>query len=142
GVTRVKDIVSGKVSHSSFLEPEKQNPEPQRAQRHTEARQRGSVTVSRMSGFNAVVNVGLDENWLGHPLAIANLYGYGRLAWNPDLSSEQIAEEWIQLTFGSSPQVANTISKMLLSSWHIYENYTGPLGLQTLTDITGPHYGP
>ena len=93
-------------------------------------------------GFNAVVNVGLDENWLGHPLAMANLYGYGRLAWNPDLSSEQIAEEWIQLTFASSPQVVNTISKMLLSSWHIYENYTGPLGLQTLTDITGPHYGP
>ena len=73
---------------------------------------------------------------------MANLYGYGRLAWNPDLSSEQIAEEWIQLTFGTSPQVVNTISKMLLSSWHIYESYTGPLGLQTLTDITGPHYGP
>jgi alpha-glucuronidase len=110
--TPVKDIVSGKVGHRA------------------------------LGGFNAVVNVGLDENWLGHPLAIANLYGYGRLAWNPDLSSEQIAEEWIQLTFGSSPQVANTISKMLLPSWHIYESYTGPLGLQTLTDITGPHYGP
>jgi len=126
GVTRVKDIVSGR-----------QNPLPQRAQSSTEERHRGTT-----GGFNAVVNVGMDENWLGHPLAMANLYGYGRLAWNPNLGSEQIVDEWIRLTFGSSPPVVNTISKMLLSSWHIYESYTGPLGLQTLTDITGPHYGP
>jgi alpha-glucuronidase len=95
-----------------------------------------------LGGYNAVVNVGLDENWLAHPLAMANLYAYGRLAWNPDLSSEQIAKEWARLTFGNKPQVVETISKMLLSSWHIYESYTGPLGAGTLTDILGDHYGP
>jgi alpha-glucuronidase len=112
GRTPVKDIVSGKVWHQP------------------------------LGGFNAVVNVGLDENWLGHPLAMANLYGYGRLAWNPNLSSQSIAEEWIRLTFGNSAQVVETISKILLSSWHIYESYTGPLGAGTLTDILGDHYGP
>jgi alpha-glucuronidase len=95
-----------------------------------------------LGGFNAVVNVGLDENWLANPLAMANLYGYGRLAWNPNLSSETIAGEWTRLTFGNRPQVVETISKMLLSSWHIYESYTGPLGAGTLTDILGDHYGP
>ena len=93
-------------------------------------------------GYNAVVNVGLDENWLAHPLAMANLYGFGRLAWNPNLSSEQIAGEWIKLTFGNTKPLVDTISKMLLSSWQIYESYTGPLGAGTLTDILGPHYGP
>jgi alpha-glucuronidase len=95
-----------------------------------------------LGGFNAVVNVGLDENWLAHPLAMANLYAYGRLAWNPDLSAAQTAEEWTRLTFGNKPQVIETISKMLLSSWHIYESYTGPLGTGTLTNILGDHYGP
>src|SRR5207302_19595 len=84
-----------------------------------------------LGGFNAVVNVGLDENWLGHPLAMANLYAYGRLAWNPSLSSEEISAEWARLTFGNNPRVVSTISAMLLSSWHIYESYTGPLGVGT-----------
>lgn len=95
-----------------------------------------------LGGYVAVVNVGMDTNWLAHPLAMANLYGYGRLAWNPDLSSEQIAEEWTRLTFGNDPRVVQTISKMLLSSWLVYESYTGPLGAGTLTDILGSHYGP
>jgi len=95
-----------------------------------------------LTGYNAVVNVGLDENWLGHPLAMSNLYAFGRLAWKPDLNSEEIAKEWTRLTFGSTPKVIETISRMLLTSWHIYENYTGPLGAGTLTDILGPHYGP
>ena len=93
-------------------------------------------------GFVAVVNVGLDENWLSHPLAMANLYGYARLAWNPSLTSEQIAREWTVLTFGRDARVIRTISSMLLSSWRTYELYTGPLGMQTLTDILGSHYGP
>ncbi len=95
-----------------------------------------------LGGFNTVVNVGMDENWLEHPLAMANLYGYGRLAWNPNLTSQAIAEEWTRLTFGNGTQVVSTVSQMLLSSWHIYESYTGPLGIGTLTDILGPHYGP
>jgi len=102
----------------------------------------GQVWKRPLGGYAAVVNVGLDRFWLGHPLAMANLYGYGRLAWNPDLSADEIAKEWTRLTFGNDPQVLDTVSRMLLPSWRIYENYTGPLGLQTLTDITGPHYGP
>ena len=93
-------------------------------------------------GFVGVANVGMDQNWLAHPLALANLYGFGRLAWNPALTAAAIAEEWTQLTFGGEPVVARTIPPMLLSSWHTYESYTGVLGLQTLTDILGTHYGP
>ncbi len=92
-------------------------------------------------GFVGVANVGLDENWSGNHLSQANLYGFGRLAWNPDLSAQRIAEEWTRLTFGDDPRVVETIVRMQLSSWRTYENYTGPLGLQTLTDITGNHYG-
>jgi alpha-glucuronidase len=93
-------------------------------------------------GFIGVANVGLDTNWLAHPLAIANLYGFGRLAWNPTLTASAIAEEWTRLTFGNDPVVVQTISKMQLASWPTYESYTGPLGAQTLTDILGSHYGP
>ena len=92
-------------------------------------------------GFVGVVNIGLDENWSGNNLSQANLYGFGRLAWNPDLSARQIAEEWTKLTFGDDPKVLSTITGIQLSSWRTYESYTGPLGLQTLTDITGNHYG-
>jgi alpha-glucuronidase len=94
-----------------------------------------------LGGFVGVANVGLDENWAGNHLSQANLYGFGRLAWNPDLSSQQIAAEWAQLTFGDNAKVVETLTAMLLKSWRAYENYTGPLGLQTLTDITGNHYG-
>jgi alpha-glucuronidase len=92
-------------------------------------------------GFVGVVNAGLDENWFGNHLSQANLYGYGRLAWNPDLSAQKIADEWTRLTFGPNQKVDQTIAQIQLSSWRTYENYTGPLGLQTLTDITGNHYG-
>jgi alpha-glucuronidase len=110
--TPVKDIVAGKTFHRPT------------------------------GGFVGVVNVGIDANWLGHPLAMANLYGYGRLAWNPDLESKTIAEEWTRLTFGNDTAVVRTIKFMLASSWAIYESYTGPLGAGTLTDILGSHFGP
>jgi alpha-glucuronidase len=92
-------------------------------------------------GIAGVANVGLDANWSGSVLSQANLYGYGRLAWDPNLTSRQIAEEWTRLTFGDDPAVLQTVSSMLLQSWKAYEDYTGPLGLQTLTDIVGNHYG-
>jgi len=95
-----------------------------------------------VGGFVAVSNVGRDQTWLGHHLAMANLYGFGRLAWDPNLTSEQIAEEWTRLTFNSDPQVVRTIVEMQLNSWRTYEKYTGPLGAGTLTDIIGVHYGP
>lgn len=95
-------------------------------------------------GFVGVANVGMDANWLGHPLAMANLYAFGRLAWNPNLSASAIAGEWTELTFGHNddPSVVETITTMLLDSWQVYESYTGPLGAGTLTDILGSHYGP
>src|SRR6266704_5547203 len=93
-------------------------------------------------GFVGVANVGMDPSWLGHPLAIANLYGFGRLTGDPNLSARTIVEEWTRLTFGNDATVVRAISDMQLASWHIYESYTGPLGAQTLTDILGSHYGP
>jgi alpha-glucuronidase len=96
---------------------------------------------SRVNAVVGVSNVGLDDTWFGNHMSQANLYGFGRLAWNPDLSARQIAEEWTWLTFGSDPAVLRTITDMQLKSWRTYENYTGPLGLQTLTDIVGNHYG-
>jgi alpha-glucuronidase len=94
-----------------------------------------------VGGFVGVANVGLDENWFGNHLSQANLYGFGRLAWNPGLSAQRIAGEWTRMTFGGDTKVVKTIAGMQLSSWRAYENYTGPLGLQTLTDIVGNHYG-
>jgi alpha-glucuronidase len=64
------------------------------------------------------------------------------LAWDPTLRSESIVEEWTRLTFGNDTSTVGTIDAMLLSSWAIYESYTGPLGAGTLTDILGSHYGP
>jgi alpha-glucuronidase len=92
-------------------------------------------------GFVGVSNVGLDENWYGNHLSQANLYGFGRLAWDPDLSAQRIIDEWTRLTFGSDSKTVETINSIQLTSWRTYENYTGPLGLQTLTDIVGNHYG-
>ena len=92
-------------------------------------------------GFVGVSNVGLAPNWFNNHLSQANLYGFGRLAWNPDLTSRQIADEWSRLTFGSDPRVLGTVTRIQLDSWRTYENYTGPLGLQTLTDIVGNHFG-
>ena len=102
----------------------------------------GKIFHNPLGGFAGVANVGLDTNWLAHPLAMANLYGFGRLAWNPDLSSQQIAEEWTEQTFSHDPQVVTTICEMLLKSWRTYEDYTGPLGVGGLTDIIEVHYGP
>ena len=100
-------------------------------------------TFSRPEGgLVGVANVGMDANWLGYSLAMANLYGFGRLAWNPDVSPRAIAEEWTKLTFGNDPTVVATVADMLVTSWRVYESYTGTLGLQTLTDILGSHYGP
>jgi len=102
----------------------------------------GRVFHRPTGGFVGVANVGMDANWLGSPMAMANLYGFGRLAWNPDLSAETIIDEWTRLTFGGDPLVVQTINTMQLASWHIYESYTGPLGVGTLTNITGNHYDP
>jgi alpha-glucuronidase len=102
----------------------------------------GSVFHRPTGGFVGVANVGMDTNWMRHPLALANLYAFGRLAWNPELTSEQIVDEWTRQTFGNDPLIVQTIDRTQLTSWRTYENYTGPLGVGTLTNILGPHYGP
>ncbi|MGA7522455.1 MAG: alpha-glucuronidase family glycosyl hydrolase [Acidobacteriaceae bacterium] len=102
----------------------------------------GQTFHRSLGGYAGVANVGMDTNWMGHPLSMANLYGFGRLAWNPNTTPQTIAADWTRLTFGNDPKVVSTVSRMLLASWHIYEDYTGPLGLQTLTNITGSHFGP
>jgi len=102
----------------------------------------GRVFHRTTGGFVGVANVGMDANWIGSPMAMANLYAFGRLAWNPERSAEKIIDEWTRLTFGSDPLVVKTINDMQLASWHVYESYTGPLGVGTLTNITGNHYDP
>lgn len=102
----------------------------------------GHVFGRPIGGFVGVANVGLDTNWMAHPLAMANLYGFGRLAWNPELTSERIVDEWTRQTFGNDPLVDHVIDGMQMRSWPLYEDYTGPLGLGTLVNIIGAHFGP
>jgi alpha-glucuronidase len=101
----------------------------------------GKVFDRRAGGMIGVSNVGLDDNWFGNHLSQANLYAFGRLAWNPDLSAARISDEWTRLTFGNNPAVVAAVNSIQLTSYRTFENYTGPLGLQTLTDIVGNHYG-
>ena len=93
-------------------------------------------------GYVSVVNVGMEPNWLHHPMALANLYGFAKLAWNPAESLDRILDTWTRLTWGNDPEVVRTITGMQQSSWLIYEGYTGPNGMGTLTDILGVHFGP
>ena len=97
--------------------------------------------AKRVSGIDAIVNVGDDDNWTGHFLSQANLYGYGRLAWNSEITSEEIAEEWIKLTFGDNQRVMENVMEILMNSWKAYENYTSPLGIGWMVS-PGNHYGP
>ncbi|OLS37252.1 alpha-glucuronidase [Bacillus sp. MRMR6] len=101
----------------------------------------GSLFQNSYSGITAVSNIGSDYNWTGHTLAQANLYGFGRLTWNPDLTVESITDEWIGQTFGDDQLVKVLVSKMLLNSWSIYEKYTSPLGVGWMVN-PNHHYGP
>jgi len=94
----------------------------------------------RIEGFSAVVNTGRDRNWTGHTLAQANLYGYGRIVWNPSLSAEEIAREWSVLSFGAG-SVAQTVTELLLKSYPAYEKYNAPFGVCFMV-TPGLHYGP
>jgi alpha-glucuronidase len=95
-----------------------------------------------LGGFVGVANVGLDTNWLHHPMAMANLYGFGKLAWNPELTTEGIIDTWTRLTFGNNPKVVDVVNGLQANSWRVYEQYTGPLGIGGLTNIISIHYGP
>lgn len=101
----------------------------------------GALFGRPFGGFAGIANIGDDRSWTGHILAQANFYGFGRLAWRPELTSEQITDEWVRLTFGNDRTVVGTISRMLLDSWSIYENYTSPLGVGWMVN-PGDHNGP
>ncbi len=92
-------------------------------------------------GMAAVSNTGNDDNWTGHDLAAANLYGFGRLAFEPELSAQEIAREWIRVTYGRNKQVEDVLMYMLLNSWPAYEKYTSPLGIGWMVN-PNVHYGP
>jgi alpha-glucuronidase len=96
----------------------------------------------RLGGSVAVVNVGTNSTWLGSHLAMSNLYAYGRLAWDSTSDPKSILQDWIRLTFGLDQSVTDTITQMSMESWPAYENYSGNLGIQTLTDILYTHFGP
>lgn len=100
----------------------------------------GKVRPSALTGMVSVTNPGLDTNWCGHHFSQANWYAFGRLAWNPELSAETIAEEWTRRTFTSDNQVVATIRGMMMSSRETFVNYSMPLGLHHL--IGGDHYAP
>ncbi|KAJ6564424.1 alpha-glucuronidase precursor [Mycena capillaripes] len=95
-----------------------------------------------LGGSAAVVNVGLNDTWLGSHLAMSNLYAYGHLAWDWTRDSEEILQDWTRLTFGLDKTVIDTITQMSMASWPAYENYSGNLGEQTLNDILYTHFGP
>src|SRR5699024_3616497 len=92
-------------------------------------------------GVVAVSNVGSDEFWTGHPLAQANLFALGRLAWDPELAPQRILEEWIAATFGTDPLIGEVVHELLDESWQLYESYTAPLGVGFMVR-PGHHYGP
>jgi alpha-glucuronidase len=96
----------------------------------------------KLSGSAAVVNVGTNTTWLGSHLSMSNLYAYGRLAWSPTDDAQDVLQDWIRLTFGLDRKVLDTITRMSMESWPAYEQYSGNLGIQTLTDILYTHYGP
>ncbi len=101
----------------------------------------GRTFGQKNCGMAAVANTGNDENWTGHDMAAANWYGFGRLAFEPELSAEEIAIEWIRLTFGRDKEVEETILYILMSSWRAYENYNAPLGIGWMVNPNF-HYGP
>jgi alpha-glucuronidase len=100
----------------------------------------GSLHGYARTGIAGVANTGDDRNWTGHDLAQANWYAYGRLAWDPSLAAEAIADEWIGLTFTRDPRAAAALRAMMMGSRETLVRYSMPLGLHHL--IGGDHYAP
>jgi alpha-glucuronidase len=101
----------------------------------------GSLDGQRLTGIAGVANTGSAQNWTGHYLLQANWYAFGRLAWNPRLSSEQIATEWTKMTLTHNARAVNTIVQLMLESHEAVVTYMTPLGLHHLR-WGGHHYGP
>ena len=100
------------------------------------------VNPSRLVGIAGVANIGNDANWCGHHFSQANWYAFGRLAWNPSLTSEQIAREWLKATFSITSENANDkLLGMMLRSREACVDYMMPLGLHHIFKFDH-HYGP
>lgn len=99
------------------------------------------VPPSSLKAMAGVANIGTATNWCGYTFAQANWYAFGRLAWNPHLSSEQIAEEWLKQTFTQDPNFIVPTEKIMMQSREAAINYMMPLGLHHIF-AWGHHYGP
>ena len=102
----------------------------------------GFVNPSKLIGISGVANIGDDANWCGHPFSQANWYAFGRLAWNPSLSAEEIAHEWLVQTYENQDEkFTKPVEMMMMTSREACVNYMMPLGLHHIFKFDH-HYGP
>jgi len=101
----------------------------------------GSLFDYTNTGFAGVSNIGTDRNWTGHHFGQANWYAFGRLSWDHKLSAEEIAEEWIRMTFSNDGEVVNKVKEIMMASRGITVSYMTPLGLHHIM-AEHHHYGP
>lgn len=102
----------------------------------------GFVNPSKLVGISGVANIGDDANWCGHPFSQANWYAFGRLAWNPSLSAEEIAHEWLVQTYENQDEkFTQPVEMMMMTSREACVNYMMPLGLHHIFKFDH-HYGP
>lgn len=100
------------------------------------------VNPSKLVGISGVANIGDDANWCGHPFSQANWYAFGRLAWNPSLSAEEIAHEWLVQTYENQDEkFTKPVEMMMMTSREACVNYMMPLGLHHIFKFDH-HYGP
>lgn len=101
----------------------------------------GTLFKQPLTAIAGVANIGEDENWCGHYFAQSNWYTFGRMAWKNTISSGEIAEEWIKMTFSDNPEFLNPVKEMMLQSHEAVVDYMMPLGLHHIF-AWGHHYGP
>lgn len=99
------------------------------------------VSPSNLKGIAGVANIGDDKNWCGHHFSQANWYAFGRLSWNPELASEDIAKEWLRQTFTNNPMFVDMMTGVMETSRETCNNYMMPLGLHHIFKFDH-HYGP
>ncbi len=101
----------------------------------------GEIYDYPLTGMAGVSNIGSDRNWTGHIILQSNWYVFGRMAWDHELSAEEIATEWVKMTLSNDPKVVRKVSDMMMLSHEATVNYMTPLGLHHIMG-TGHHYGP
>jgi len=101
----------------------------------------GSLDQHTLTGMAGVANIGDDRNWCGHPFGQANWYALGRLAWNPSLTADAIAGEWIRMTFSNDADVVSRLTTLMMGSREAAVRYMTPLGLHHIMGYNH-HYGP